>query len=168
MPKSNIIIRIDAKLKNLFINSTENIKTGYSFVLRNLIEDYLNGKKESFDIKLRQDIKEFFDEKERLRLKKKYKEKLFMYYLISNTLKTIYKLSSSHLLNSGEIDINIINKVIDSVVEVYNNYPEDIKNDLKNEMDNLIMLRDENRLLKKLKIMRLLDFKKQIKLIDKK
>lgn len=166
MSSSNIIIRIDKELKTLLVKATGNIKVGYSFVLRTLIEDYINGKKESINIQFKQEIKEFFDKKKRLKLKTKHKEKLFMYYLISNTFKTIYKLSSSHLINSGEIDINIINKVIDSVVEIYNNYPEDIKNDLKNEMDNLISLKDEHKLLEKLKLMRLLSFKKQIKEMD--
>lgn len=172
MSASNIIIRIDDELKKLFIKTTEdiskNINIGYSFVLRKLIEDYIKNKKKDINIKLQQEIKNYLYKKKGLKLKQKQKEKLFMYYLISNTIKSIYKLSSSFLINSGDLNMEVVNKVVDGAIEIYNNYPEDIKNDLKVEIDSLKELKNRDKLIGKMKIIRLLTLKKQMKDLDEK
>lgn len=163
--RSLITLRIENETKQLLKNLMKDVPDGVSRLLRKLIFFYLKKElnNEKINLEIKKEIKEYFNKKKRLKLKEKHKEKLFMYYLISNTLKTIYKLSSSHLINSGKVNMNIINNVIKGAVEIYDNYPEDIKNDLKNEMDNLTLLKDETKLLEKLKLMRLIATKKQIK-----
>ena len=165
MSDNRISFRVDNETNITLRKITKNIPDGTSRLLRKLIFFYLKKElnNEKINLEIKKEIKEYFNKKKRLKLKEKHKEKLFMYYLISNTLKTIYKLSSSHLINSGKVNMNIINNVIKGAVEIYDNYPEDIKNDLKNEMDNLTLLKDETKLLEKLKLMRLIATKKQIK-----
>ena len=165
---TKILFMIESNLKKLFIKTIEEKKAGSSYVLRALIEDYVKGKKKSLDIRLQQEFKDYLNEKKFEREKKKHKRKLFYYYLISNTLKSIYKLSSGYLINSGELNMGIINKVIDSAEEVYNTYPEDIKNDLKIEFDNLKLLKDEKILIEKMKMLRLIKMKKQMEISENK
>lgn len=167
MSNSNIIIRINNILKELFIETTKDKKVGYSYVLRILIEDYVKGKKNSINIRLQQELKDYLNELKFEKKKKEHKRKLFYYYLINNTLKTIYKLSNSHLINSGDLNMNIINKVIDSAEEVYNTYPENIKNDLKSEFDNLKLLKDKTILIEKMKMLRLIKLKKEISMRER-
>lgn len=164
MPTTNIIIRLEYELKRLFTEKSKNINAGYSFVLRSLIEEYVEGKQENVDIKLQQEIKDYLMKKKGLKLKQRQKERLFMYYLISNTIKSLYRLSSSFLINSGDLNMDVINKVIDGAVEIYNNYPEDIKNDLKNEIDSLIELKSKDNLIINMKKLKLLESKKAIEM----
>jgi len=138
--------------------------------MRELTFNYLNNLKfnKKINLKIKEDIKIYLLKKKSLLLKQKHTEKLFMYYLISNTIKTIYKLTNSFLINSGDLNMEIVNKVIDSAVEIFNNYPEDIKNDLQLEINNLILLKDKNNLIEKMKLLRLITLKNQIKEIEKK
>lgn len=164
-----IRFRTDEKTKKLLKNLTKELPDGITRLMRKLIFFYLNKQKgsEKIGLEIKQEIKNYLNEKKFEEKKQKHKRKLFYYYLINNTLKTIYKLSSSHLINSGDLNMNIINKVIDSAEEVYNTYPEDIKNDLKSEFDNLKLLKDEHNLIEKMKMLRLLKLKKEISMEEK-
>jgi len=161
---SNVItFRVDKKTKVILKNLTKEMPDGITRLLRKLILFYINKEKDSekIELELKQEIKDYLSEIEFKKQKERHKRKLFYYHLIGNTLKSIYQLSRSYLLNSGEINMEIINKVIDSMEEVYNTYPEDIKNDLKGELDNIKSLKDEQVLIGKIKTIKLLSFKKQ-------
>ena len=105
MYKETIIIRVDKEIKKSLKEITKEIPDGISRLMRTLILSYL--KKETtndkIDLKIRQDVKELFNKLKFEKRKKEHKEKLFCYYLINNTLKAIYKLSGSYLINSGEL-----------------------------------------------------------------
>jgi len=159
---SKILFKIESNLKELFVKIARDKKAGYSYVLRCLIEDFVKGKKKKLELRLQKELEDYLNEKKFEKKKKEHKRKLFYYYLINNTLKTIYKLSSSHLINSGDLNMNIINKVVDSAEEVYNTYPEDIKNDLASEFNNLKLLKDRKHLTEKMRMLKLLRMKKQI------
>lgn len=163
MLKEKIVVRIDADARKIINKSIKNIPSGISRLTRNLILNYIENKdlKEKIDLELKQEIKDYLMKKKGLKLKQKQKEKLFMYYLISNTIKSIYKLSSSFLINSGELNMTVVNKVVNGAIEIYDNYPEDIKNDLKNEINNLKELRNEECLIGKMKNLRLISQQKK-------
>jgi len=163
---SLITLRIEKETKQILKNLMKDVPDGISRLLRKLIFFYINKQKNNKKINLdiKQEIKNYLNEKRFEEKKQKHKRKLFYYYLISNTLKSIYKLSSGYLINSGELNMGIINKVIDSAEEVYNTYPEDIKNDLKIEFDNLKLLKDEKILIEKMKMLRLIKMKKQMEI----
>ena len=165
-----IKFRIDEITKKLLQDLTKEIPDGISRLMRELIFCYLNDKNvdEKINLEIKQEIKKYLNEKKFEKKKQEHKRKLFYYYLINNTLKTIYKLSSSHLINSGELNMDIINKVLNSAEEVYNTYPEDIKNDLKIEFDNLKLLKDEKYLMEKMKMLKLISLKKQMKELEEK
>ena len=164
MLKEKIVVRIDADARKIIENFVENKASGISRFIRSLILNYTKdrGLKEKIDLKLKQEIKDYLMKKKGLKLKQKQKEKLFMYYLISNTIKSIYKLSSSFLINSGELNMVIVNKVVNGAIEIYNNYPEDIKNDLKSEIKSLEELKNEEVLIGKMKMLKLISQQKQV------
>ena len=170
MLKEKIVVRFDEDAKKIIGEICKDIPDGISRFTRSLFVYYIENKevKETIDFKLKQDIKDYLAKKKGLKLKLKQKEKLFMYYLISNTIKSIYKLSSSFLLNSGELNMIVVNKVINGAIEIYNNYPEDIKNDLKNEIDNLLELKNKDFLLEKMKLIKLISQEKQRREIERK
>lgn len=165
-----IRVRVDATLKKLLKELTKDIPDGISRLMRDLLFFYINDAKnsEKISLELKQEIENYSKEKEFEKQKQKHKRKLFYYYLIGNTLRAIYKLSSSYLVNSGNLNMDIVNKIINSAEEVYNTYPEDIKNDLKNEFDNLKLLKDKHNLIEKMRLLRLIALKKQIKEIEEK
>ncbi|MGQ4876767.1 MAG: hypothetical protein ACP6IY_22090 [Promethearchaeia archaeon] len=158
MLKEKIVVRIDAELKKYIKKLNNNSPDGISRFTRKLFLHYMKEQKfnDKINFELKQEIKDYLNKKKGLKLKKKQKERLFMYYLISNTIKSIYRLSSSFLVNSGDLNMMVVNKVIDGAIEIYNNYPEDIRNDLKNEIDNLKMLKDKDILINKMKTIRLI------------
>jgi hypothetical protein len=162
-----IVFAIDKRLRAVFVQLTSNVAAGHSHVLRLLIEDFVKHNNQDLELRLKQELADYLKEQEKLKLKIKYKEKLFMYYLVSNTLKTIFKLVGSHLVNSGQINMGIISKVIDNVEIIYNNYPEDIKNDLKTEIDNLKLLKDEKILIQKFRLMQVISQKSKVRELEK-
>ena len=170
MSDNRISFRVDDKTNIILKKITKDIPDGISRLLRKLIFFYFNQQKnsEKINLEIKKEIRDYLNKKKFEKKKKEHKEKLFYYYLISNTLKTIYKLSNSHLINSGQLNMDIINKVINSSEEVYNTYPEDIKNDLKLEFDNLKLLKNKGVLIEKMKMLRLIAFKKQIKELEEK
>lgn len=165
-----IRVRVDVTLKELLKKLTKNVPDGISRLTRKLFIFYINQSKDSEEInlELKQEIEHYLKERDFEKQKQRYKRKLFYYYIIGNTLKTIYHLSISHLVNSGEINMEIISKVLNNAEEVYNTYPEDIKNDLKSEFDNLMQLKDRNILMSKMKILKVITLKKQIRELEEK
>ena len=168
MSDNRISFRTDNETNIILKKITKEIPDGISRLLRKLIFFYLKkeSSNEKINLEIKKEIKDYLNKKRFEKKKKEHKEKLFYYYLISNTLKTIYKLSSSHLINSGQLNMDIIIKVINSAEEVYNTYPEDIKNDLRSEFDNLKLLKGEQVLIEKMKMLKLIAFKKQMKKLD--
>ena len=167
--RSLITLRIENETKQLLKNLMKDVPDGVSRLLRKLIFFYITQQKNSnkISLEIKQEIKNYLNEKRFEEKKQKHKRKLFCYYLINNTLKTIYKLTSSHLINSGELNMNIINKVIDSAEEVFNTYPDDIKNDLNSEFDNLKLLKNRDNLIKKMNMLKLIKMKKELSMGDK-
>lgn len=89
-----------------------------------------------------------------IELRKKHKEYRHCMYIIKNTQKTLYEQQKSFYFNSGKLNMKIANRIIDQAKDEYDNFPEEMKKVLKEEMEFLDNYRDPDFLTGRIGILR--------------
>ncbi len=131
-----ISLRISGELKEAFDNKIKKTNIDQSIILRRLIKDYVEDGRD-LDIEMEMRYKEFKRKQELKQEAKRQKERLRCYYLIRNTQKTIYQIACSLKINTGDVNMEIINDILDGSERIFKTFPEDIKYMMAVDMEHL-------------------------------
>lgn len=148
MKKNNHGIVIGTRIDTTLYMALDKLRVSESVskseFLKHICEFYIKHNKHRLD----NDLKELFGKREQQiklkKLRKTTKEKRHCFYLLRNTIRTIFMLANSHRRNSGDININVINDVINDALEEFKLYPKEIRDLMGNDVEYLKKLSDKS------------------------
>lgn len=146
MKRDIISIRISNEKRILYQDLSKRYNITMSGLMRLALDEFLQ-KPQSKKI-LEKHRTEIETEEKLTELREKNKKDNYQLFLIDNTQRTIFKITFSLYIQTGEINVKAVIRIIENAEKIYDKFPDDIKEVIKEEIEHLIKLKEEKYLQK--------------------
>jgi len=141
------------RIENELLDILKEISKDYNITITDLVKDSLYNYLPVFK-QLKNNIV-LVDLKKKQALKKaksQMTEYLALVYIIRNFYRNIFYLTQSFLLNNNEVNMDVINHAIDEVLNMFQYYPDQLREQLNPDIKALLELRKKDYLMAKYNI----------------